>query len=128
MKVLVFIFISIGMIELMISQCFQKDATEGSCKGKKSTLNSTYYCCYVNYRTNKDKTYKGACVEVRPEDIKKGKHEATIPEIEKGNYSASGWTNEMKEIFLDYSSIKTFDCKSYFLESSILILLLSFLF
>lgn len=116
-KIIYFLLVSFCLIVSINSECFKKDAKEGECEGRKT---SGKFCCFVNYRTNKDPNYKTACVEVIKEDIKKGHHEATIPLIEKGNYTNSGWPDEVMELFRDYSSIRKFDCKSNYLTISFL--------
>ncbi len=113
MNVLKKILLCLTLVTLVQSVCYKQNVNSvEECEDQESLLNSSYYCCFVEFRTNKNKDYKKVCVDVRPEDIKDGHHEVTIPAIEGGNYTASGWTPDMLENFKEFSSIRTFDCKS----------------
>ena len=76
-------------------------------------------------RTNKVAEYNKLCVEVNNSLIKDGLHEKNIKDIESGNFTSAGWSDEIMEKFRDYASIDKFDCKGNYI--SILLLLSSLL-
>ena len=116
MKAIIYFLISVCLIKISLEQCFSENPSSvDECKAKKQ---SGKKCCYVEYRTNKNANYTSLCVEVINKDIKDGHHEATIIEIENGNYTGSEWDETVMEKFRDYSSIDIFDCKSNFLSKS----------
>ena len=110
------------LIQSITSDCYKSSASSVSeCSNSKT---DDVYCCLVEFRTNKDATYKKVCVPVIKDDIEDGKFEETIGNIEGGNYTASSWSEEILANFRDYSSISEFDCKGkYFTENMMMITL-----
>jgi hypothetical protein len=122
MNKLLSVLIILYLIQSITSDCYKSSASSVSeCSNSKT---DDVYCCLVEFRTNKDATYKKVCVPVIKDDIKDGKFEETIGNIEGGNYTASSWSEEILENFRDYSSISEFDCKGkYFTENMMMITL-----
>ena len=117
MKAIIYFLLSICLFKITLEQCFTENPSGvDECKAKKQ---SGRKCCYVEYRNNKNPNYTSLCVEIINKDIKDGHHEATIIEIENGNYTGSNWTENVMEKFRDYSSIDNFDCKGNFISKSI---------
>ena len=58
---------------------------------------------------------------VKEDDIKDGKFEETMGTIEGGNYTGSGWSEEIMNNFRDYASISQFDCKGNRLSDNIML-------
>ena len=122
MNKLLSILIILYLIQSITSDCYKSSASSVSeCSNSKT---DDVYCCLVEFRTNKDATYKKVCVPVIKDDIEDGKFEETIGNIEGGNYTASSWSEEILANFRDYSSISEFDCKGkYFTENMMMITL-----
>ena len=122
MNKLLSVLIILYLIQSITSDCYKSNASSVSeCSNSKT---DDVYCCLVEFRTNKDATYKKVCVPVIKDDIEDGKFEETIGNIEGGNYTASSWSEEILENFRDYSSISEFDCKGkYFTENMMMITL-----
>ena len=122
MNKLLSVLIILYLIQSITSDCYKSSASSVSeCSNSKT---DDVYCCLVEFRTNKDATYKKVCVPVIKDDIEDGKFEETIGNIEGGNYTASSWSEEILENFRDYSSISEFDCKGkYFTENMMMITL-----
>ena len=116
------VLIILYLIQSITSDCYKSSASSVSeCSNSKT---DDVYCCLVEFRTNKDATYKKVCVPVIKDDIEDGKFEETIGNIEGGNYTASSWSEEILANFRDYSSISEFDCKGkYFTENMMMITL-----
>ena len=115
MNKLLVIFISLGLLGLISGDCFIENASSGEDCEKRAVGDD--YCCFVEYRTNLDATYKKVCVPVKEDDIKDGKFEETITTIEGGNYTGSGWNETILSKFRNYSSIHEFDCKGNFVSN-----------
>ena len=122
MNKLFVILISFSLIEFILGQCFMENATNGEECEKRHTGDD--YCCYVEYRTNKDATYKKLCVPVIEDDIEDGKFEETIISIEGGNYTGSQWNETILEKFRDYASIHEFDCKGNYVSNFMMVIYL----
>ena len=122
MNKLLSVLIILYLIQSITSDCYKSSASSVSeCSNSKT---DDVYCCLVEFRTNKDATYKKVCVPVIKDDIEDGKFEETIGNIEGGNYTASNWSEEILANFRDYSSISEFDCKGkYFTENMMMITL-----
>ena len=105
--------------------CFNTNPSGvADCEKQKS---NNEYCCYVEYRTDRNANYTKACVRVKNEDIEDGKFEETMGTIEGGNYTSSGWTTEEMAIFQNYSSIWEFNCKGNFVSNSAILISLIFI-
>ena len=102
--------------------CFTDVRPSSSSDCEKRGNTDQDYCCYVEYRTNKDKEYTKLCVNVRKKDVDKGMFEQVMQTIESGNYSSAEWTDTQKGYFSDYSSINEFICKSNYLTVPFLLL------
>ena len=122
MNKLLSVLIILYLIQSITSDCYKSSASSvNECSNSKT---DDVYCCLVEFRTNKDATYKKVCVPVIKDDIEDGKFEETIGNIEGGNYTASSWSEEILANFRDYSSISEFDCKGkYFTENMMMITL-----
>ena len=119
MKAIIYFTISLCLIKIALEQCYTENpGSVDECKSKKQSGSK---CCYVEYRNNKSPNYTSLCVEVINKDIKDGYHEATIIEIEGGNYTGSNWNQTIMNKFRDYSSIDIFDCKGNFISKSMFI-------
>ena len=126
MKKLLFLILSICLIEIIVGQCFTLDPSSvDECEKQED---STYRCCYVTYRNLTNSTYKTICVGINKTDIKSGHHEETIKKIESGNYTNTNWTSELKEIFNNYTSIDNFDCEGDYISKSLLLFSSLFIF
>jgi len=120
MKYMLFILISLLLLEIAYEQCYTENPSNAdTCHGKKG---DGYKCCYVEYKNNKMSDYSTLCIEVIKDDIKSGHHEATILSIEEGNYTGSNWNETIMEKFKDYSTISEFDCKSNYMTKSLIFL------
>ena len=114
MKEIIYFLVCISLINISIEDCYTENPGSVSvCESKKR---SGYKCCYVEYRTNKVAEYNKLCVEVENSQIKDGMHEATMKEIEGGNFTGSGWNETIMEKFRDYASIDNFDCKANYIS------------
>ena len=123
MKVMVTSLVLLCTFQYILgAECFTSASPSSSsdCHNRGDTKDD--YCCYVEYRTNKDSEYKKLCVNVRKKDVDKGLFEQVMQTIESGNYTSAEWTDEQKNYFLDYSSINEFDCKSNYLTVPFLLL------
>ena len=128
MKETIYFLIGVCLLNMSVEDCYTEDP--GSVKVCEDKKRSGFKCCYVEYRTNKVAEYNKLCVEVNNSLIKDGLHEKTIKDIESGNFTSAGWSDEIMEKFRDYASIDKFDCKGnyiskiLFMLSSLLIILL----
>ena len=119
MKKLFSVLIFLYLIQSILSQCYKQNPSAVSdCEKSKSGDN---YCCFVEFRTNLNSTYKKVCIPVKEDDIKDGKFEETMGTIEGGNYTGSGWSEEIMNNFRDYASISQFDCKGNRLSDNIML-------
>ena len=120
------VLILLYLIQSITSQCYKQNPSSVSeCENSKT---NDAYCCLVDFRTNKDTTYKKVCIPVINDDIEDGKFEETIGVIEAGNYTKSGWSEEILENFRDYSSISEFDCKGKYFSENMMIFSLALIF
>ena len=125
MKKIFSVLISLCLIISILGDCFKKNPSSASeCEKQKK---GSSYCCFVEYRTNKNAEYKKACVPIIKEDIEDGKFEETIGVIELGNYTNSKWPREIMNLFTDYSSISNFDCKGNYISEIMMIVPLIFI-
>ena len=97
----------------------EKPANANTCNSRKR---DGYKCCYIEYKNNMMSEYSTLCVEVIKDDIKSGHHEATILDIEAGNYTGSKWDESIMEKFRNYSTISEFDCKGRYLSQGLFFL------
>ena len=126
MKKLIYFLICLYLIKIIVGQCFTENPSSvEQCKSQKT---DDFRCCFIEYRTNKDPEYKKLCVGVNKTDIKKGRHEETIKNIETGNYTNSGWNSTIIQKFKDYCSIDNFDCKENYISKSLFLLSSLFIF
>ena len=120
MKKIVYLLLFTSIIKMISGQCYTEGPTDPkSCDSKKR---DGYRCCYIKYRNDRDPEYKTLCVEVIKKDIKSGRHEQTILDIEAGNYTGSNWSETLMNKFRNYSSVNDFDCKGTFISKSLIIL------
>ena len=128
MKTKATIFITLCAFQFIFcADCFT-DTEPGSAQDCQTRGNTNdYYCCYVEYRTDKDATYRKLCVNVRKKDIDKGLFEGTMQTIESGNYTASNWNEHQLSHFQNFASINEFECNSNYLTVSLLLFVLYFI-
>ena len=126
MKYLFTILISFLLIKYIITQCYTVDPPKATTCEKHETKKQR--CCFVEFRTNKNDTYRKLCVPVNKDEIKSGHHEETMIKIESGLYNGSNWNEEIMANFKDFASIHTFDCKSNFLAHSLTFISLLIIF
>ena len=125
MKTLIYFLISICLLKMISGECYTENPSNvKTCESKKR---NGHRCCLVEYRTDRDPEYKKLCVEIKDEDIEKGKHEATMILIEGGNYTNSDWNETIMEKFRNYSTISNFDCNATFLYKSLFLFSLLFI-
>ena len=115
MKKIFSVLISFYLIQSILCECYKENPSGvGECESAKT---DSVYCCFVEFRTNKDANYKKVCIPVKEDDIEEGKFEETMGVIELGNYTGSEWNNTILQNFRDYASIDNFDCKGNYLTS-----------
>ena len=120
------VLILLYLIQSITSQCYKQNPSSVSeCENSKT---NDAYCCLVDFRTNKDTTYKKVCVPVINDDIEDGKFEETIGIIEGGNYTGSNWDATISANFKNYASIDNFDCEGSFLSYVMMLLFSLILF
>ena len=120
MKYILIILISVTIFKIGYEQCFsEKPSSVDVCTNKKR---DGYKCCFVEYKNNKMSDYDTVCLEIVKDDIKSGHHEATIIDIEGGNYTGSNWDETVMEKFRDYATISNFDCKGSYIFKSLVLL------
>ena len=118
MKEAIYFLICVCLLNISVEDCYTEDP--GSVNVCESKKRSGFKCCYVEYRTNKVAEYNKLCVEVNNSLIKDGLHEKTIKDIESGNFTSAGWSDEIMEKFRDYASIDKFDCKGNYISKLLL--------
>ena len=117
MKNMVYFLLSISLLKMILGQCYAENPSNvDTCSNKKG---DNLYCCYVEYRTDKNANYTTLCLPFNKTEIKKGKHEQTIISIEEGNFTGYYWFQNYTEKFKNYASINTFDCKGTFISKSL---------
>ena len=104
------------------NDCFTDTRPTNKEDCSKRNAGKNFYCCYVDFRTDKNPNYQKLCVDVIEADIKDGMFEQTIKSIEAGSYNSSGWSRHEMAYFSNYASINEFDCKSNYLTVSLLLL------
>ena len=120
MKNIVYCIISLCLIKIIISECYMENPSSAdTCNDRKT---DGHKCCYLEYKNNKMSEYATLCVDVIKDDIKSGHHEATILEIEAGNYTGSNWNETIMEKFRDYCTVSDFDCKGKYLSETLIFL------
>ena len=119
MDKLLFLMISLCLIKIIVGQCYND--TPSSVEECERQEDENFRCCYVEYRTQSNSTYKTICIGINRTEIKSGHHEETIRNIEKGTYNGSNWNENHTQYFNETCSIDIFDCKGNYISKSFLL-------
>ena len=122
MNKLLFLIISLCLIKIIVGQCYLDSPSSVEECENEGKGDNTFRCCYIEYRTKSNSTYKTICIGINRTEIKSGHHEETIRNIEKGTYNGSNWIEEnLTQFFNETCSIDIFDCKGNYISKSFLL-------